>query len=78
MSTPSKYDQLRAMREANVVRAAAPKPRPAIARKASNGARPKGRPIAGEMHKSNEAMKPWIALGMSRRTWYRRKASGAK
>jgi len=23
--------------------------------------------------KTHEAMKPWVALGMSRRTWYRRK-----
>lgn len=77
----SKYDDLRAMREARFASApkvTAPKPKPAITRKASNGAatKPKGRPIAGLMHKTNEALKPWLALGMSRATWYRRKSQG--
>ncbi len=33
-----------------------------------------GRPLASEAHLSHEATKPWLALGMSRATWYRRKA----
>ncbi len=36
--------------------------------------RPVGRPLASEASLTNEATKPWLALGLSRRTWYRRKA----
>lgn len=32
----------------------------------------KGRPLASMAHLSLAATKPWEALGMSRRTWYRR------
>jgi hypothetical protein len=34
----------------------------------------RGRPLASEAHLSVEHNKPWEAEGMSRRTWYRRKA----
>lgn len=37
-----------------------------------------GRPLAGEAHLTNEATKPWEALGMSRRTWYRRRKESSK
>lgn len=30
-----------------------------------------GAPLPGQ---TNEALKPWVGLGISRRTWYRRKA----
>jgi hypothetical protein len=33
-----------------------------------------GRPRIEERHKTNEARQPWLALGMSKRTWYRRQA----
>lgn len=33
-----------------------------------------GRPRIEDKDKTLEAMKPWIAAGMSRRTWYRRRA----
>jgi len=33
----------------------------------------KGRPLASTANLTNEAMKPWEALGMIRRTWYRQK-----
>ena len=33
----------------------------------------RGRPIDRDMDKTVTATKPWLALGMSRRTWYRRK-----
>jgi hypothetical protein len=33
-----------------------------------------GRPRIEDRHKTNEARKPWLKLGMSRRTWYRRQA----
>ena len=36
----------------------------------------KGRPLDSQRHLSIEARKPWEALGMSRRTWFRRKAMG--
>jgi hypothetical protein len=32
----------------------------------------KGRPRIEERAQTNEARKPWVALGMSRRTWYSR------
>lgn len=32
-----------------------------------------GRPLASQAHLTLSAMKPWLALGMSRRTWYRRR-----
>ena len=31
-----------------------------------------GRPRIGDSHKTLKATKPWAALGMSERTWYRR------
>lgn len=31
-----------------------------------------GRPRIEDKEKATEAQKPWLALGMSRRTWYRR------
>ena len=32
----------------------------------------KGRPRIEDRSKTNEAAKPWLKLGMSRRTWYAR------
>jgi hypothetical protein len=32
----------------------------------------KGRPLNSQRHLTNEAQKPWEALGMCRATWYRR------
>jgi hypothetical protein len=37
-------------------------------------ARKAGRPRIEERHLTNEAKKPWLKLGMSRPTWYRRQA----
>jgi hypothetical protein len=37
----------------------------------------KGRPRIEDKGKSFEATKPWIALGMSRRTWYSRRKEQA-
>jgi hypothetical protein len=37
-------------------------------------ARKTGRPRIEDRAKTNEAKKPWLKLGMSRRTWYRRQA----
>ena len=34
-----------------------------------------GRPLASAKDKTLEATKPWIADGVSRRTWYRRRAA---
>ena len=34
----------------------------------------KGRPRIEDQANSIEARKPWVALGMSRRTWYSRQA----
>ncbi len=34
----------------------------------------RGRPLAKDAHLSNERQQPWVAAGMSRRTWYRRQA----
>jgi hypothetical protein len=34
----------------------------------------KGRPRIGEEQVTLEAEKPWLKLGLSRRTWYRRQA----
>ena len=33
-----------------------------------------GRPRIEDRARTNEAKKPWLKLGMSRRTWYRRQA----
>ena len=33
----------------------------------------KGRPLESERHLTTEQTKPWVASGMSRRTWYRRR-----
>jgi hypothetical protein len=38
----------------------------------------KGRPRLENIDRTFEAGKPWAALGMSRRTWYRRKAEKRK
>lgn len=35
-----------------------------------------GRPRIEDKDKTIEAKKPWLALGMSRRSWYTRKAKG--
>lgn len=35
----------------------------------------RGRPLAKDAHHSFEHTKPWETEGMSRRTWYRRKAT---
>jgi hypothetical protein len=37
-----------------------------------------GRPRIEERHLTNEAKRPWVAKGMSRRTWYRRQAEKRK
>lgn len=34
--------------------------------------RRKGRPLERDIHLTPERIKPWLSLGMSRRTWYRR------
>jgi hypothetical protein len=34
----------------------------------------RGRPRIGEPHEPHEPHRPWVAAGMSERTWYRRKA----
>lgn len=36
----------------------------------------RGRPRIEDRDKTIEARKPWLALGMGRRTWYDRKAKG--
>ncbi len=38
----------------------------------------KGRPRIEERSQTIEAMKPWVALQMSRRTWYKRQAEKRK
>ena len=38
----------------------------------------KGRPRIEDRANTNEAKKPWLKLGMSRRTWYRRQAEQRK
>jgi hypothetical protein len=42
-----------------------------------DGSRPLGRPRIEDKGKSFEATKPWVALGMSRRTWYSRRKEEA-
>ncbi len=37
-----------------------------------------GRPRIEDIAKTNEAKKPWLKKGMSRRTWYRRQAEKRK
>jgi hypothetical protein len=37
----------------------------------------KGRPRIEDRARTIEAKKPWLKLGMSRRTWYRRRAEQA-
>lgn len=39
---------------------------------------PVGRPLEKHMKGTVEAMKPWVAEGMSRRTWYRRRNADAR
>jgi hypothetical protein len=41
-------------------------------------ARKKGRPRLENAAKTIEAKKPWLKLGMSRRTWYYRQAEKRK
>ena len=48
---------------------AAPRPAAAIS---ATGAKRIGRPLAKDAAASVEHNKPWIADGMSHRTWYRR------
>ena len=36
----------------------------------------RGRPLASRAHLTLAATQPWLALGMSRRTWFRRRAKG--
>jgi hypothetical protein len=82
----SKTDD-RAMREAQHssdaarsphVRKPKPNPQPLIApvsAAASEPAKPKrGRPRIEDRKKTLAALRPWIALGMSRATWYARQA----
>lgn len=38
----------------------------------------KGRPRIEDRARTIEAKKPWLKLGMSRRTWYRRRAEQCK
>ena len=38
----------------------------------------KGRPRIEDKDKSFEATKPWLALGMSRRTWYARRKEASE
>lgn len=38
--------------------------------------RPRGRPPSTEKHLTNEKQKPWESEGISRRSWYRKKAPG--
>ena len=35
---------------------------------------PRGRPRIERRHKTLKALKPWVAKGMSQRTWFRRQA----
>lgn len=44
----------------------------------SAGSTKRGRPLAKDKDKTLAATKPWLAEGMSRVTWYRRKAEKAK
>jgi hypothetical protein len=41
-------------------------------------ARKRGGPRIEDRANTNEAKKPWLKLGMSRRTWYRRQAEKRK
>jgi hypothetical protein len=81
---PSKLDQLRALREARIERRevrspvgganhptippgrAALEPLPIRAKQ--------GRPRIEDRTETITAKKPWVALGMSRATWYKRQA----
>ena len=38
----------------------------------------RGRPLYVDKAKTLTAVKPWVAAGLSRRTWYRRRAERAK
>lgn len=40
--------------------------------------RPRGRPVEGQEQFSNEKTKPWMAMKISRRTWYRLQAKKEK
>jgi hypothetical protein len=37
-----------------------------------------GRPLDSQKHTTLTATQPWVALGMSRRTWYRRRKAEAQ
>jgi len=47
---------------------------PTVGGVASVEKRRKGRPRIEDKDKTVEAAKPWVAAGMSRRSWYRREA----
>lgn len=78
----SKLDQLRSLREAKAIKVASASPQASvlapvkwISRKEAEAIFPakRGRPRIGETRD-----KPWLAAGMSRRTWYRRKAEAKR
>jgi hypothetical protein len=57
----------------------APKPSATIAKPKTDSApvdfkRKRGRPLAKDKEKALSALRPWIAEGMSRATWYRRQS----
>ena len=75
-----------AKRKTKIERITGPRPKKAIKKsmpkkKANNGRnfkanKVKGRPATDKAHLTNEARKPWEAMGVSRRTWYRHQATG--
>ena len=54
------------------------RPRPAQRHVVRIKPRKTGRPRIEDRAKTIEAKKPWLKLGMSRRTWYRRQAEKRK
>ena len=55
------------------------RPPPGASPAASGAIKPKvGRPLASQAHLTIAHQKPWIGLGMSRTTWFRRQAEKAK
>ncbi len=89
-----KLDDLRALREASwtsgkieravervgIERSASPSTKMAAGNLAATGVgrRGKGRPLDSQLHESLTATQPWKAMGMSRRTWYRRQAEAKR
>lgn len=59
-----------------------PRPKTVAAKKPqarlAEAARKPGRPRIEDRDKTLAATKPWLALGMSERTWYRRQAEARK